>query len=101
MIKGDIGVSLDIDDYGSYQEMMDSAYAEMERQFDRNMSKYRNDREYETADAYGNVQPYSYKSCGAKAISRVMAMYLDDIKCQLNYTVSRAQKTLTQKSMTA
>ena len=34
MIKGDIGVSLDIDDFGSYQEMMDSAYAEMEQQFD-------------------------------------------------------------------
>ena len=60
----------------------------------RNMSKYRNEREYETVDAYGNLQPYSYKSCGAKAIDCVLAMYLDDIKYQLNYTVSRARKTL-------
>ncbi|HEY3421760.1 MAG TPA: hypothetical protein VGK13_01280, partial [Methanocellaceae archaeon] len=94
LIKGDIGVSLDIDDYGSYQEMMDSAYGEMERQFDRNMSKYRNDPEYKALDANGNLLQYGYRSCGAKAIDFVLDMYLDDIKCQLNYTALQGSKNV-------
>jgi hypothetical protein len=86
LIKSDVGVTLDIGDYGSYQEMMDSAYAQMERQFLLNKSKYRDEQAY--------IQSNYYESCGAKAIDWVLIQYLFDIQCQLNYTVAQGSRDL-------
>ncbi|MDI6897734.1 DUF7286 family protein [Methanocella conradii] len=83
-IKGDVGVTLRPDDYGSYAEMVDAAYAKMQEQFLENYTSYLSEQDYRDGPVF--------KTCGAKYAFYKRQAFLLRIGAALNSSVNSSQE---------